>query len=376
MHKRIYWVVGLSIAVLVATFGFYGFKSYKIHWYITHYQPPAISVSTDKVKAKTWKPFLSAVGSLKASRGVEVNAQVNGQVMSIHFHSGQNVKKGDLLLQQDNLIDQQALQRDQAQLHLNKLDYERKQKLLTNNAVARSIVDASRAAYFKSVAAVASDEVMLNKKQIRAPFSGKLGIRQVDVGEFLTAGKGIVTLQALHPMFVDFSLPEKYLAELHRGQVVDVSVDAYPDEVFKGTIAALNSKIDVGTRSIDVRALVPNEKERLYPGLFANVRVILPKQQNVLTIPQTAVTYSLYGDSVYVVQRQDQDKKSSSKHEAKKSSKHTLIAVQKFVKVGERRGTVVAIKSGLKAGEEVITSGQLKLHPNARVEINNTVQLQ
>ncbi len=365
MHKRIYWFVGFFIFVLVATFVFYGVKRYMVSWYMSHYQEPPVYVSTTKVVQKVWHPYLSAVGSLKAFKGVDVNAEVSGQVLSIHFQSGDRVKKGDLLVQLDDQVDKQSLERDKAKLRLDKLDYGRKQKLLAQNAVSRSAVDAARAAYLQSHAAVASDQVMLSKKQIRAPFDGKIGIRQVDVGQYLTPGTGVVSLQALNPMFADFSLPEQFLSKLYKGQIIRITVDAYPGKQFYGKIMALNAKIDVGTRSIDVRALVPNENEQLYPGLFADVKVILPEKANVITLPQTAVTYSLYGDSVYVVEKKGKDKQ----------GKPLSVAVQKYIKVGERRENVIAVTSGLKVGETVITSGQLKLHPNSRVTVNNAIKL-
>lgn len=365
MKKRIYWVVGFFIFLLLATFIFYGVKMLMVRWYMAHFEEPPITISTTKVRAETWHPFISAVGSLKASSGVDVNPQVSGQVLSIHFQSGENVRQGDLLVQLDDAVDEQALQRDKAALRMNKLDYQRKQELLQQKAVSRSAVDAAQAAYLQSLAAVKSDEVMLSKKQIRAPFSGKIGIRQVDVGQYVTSGTAIVTLQALQPLFVDFSVPEQYLSKVYKDQTVEVTVDAFPKQTFTGKVEALNAVIDIGTRSLDVRAMIPNEKEKLYPGLFANIKVILPEKEKVLTLPQTAIAYSLYGDSVYVVENKGKDKKGEPK----------LIAVQKYVKVGERRGAVVSIVEGLKNGDTVVTSGQLKLQPNARVLVNNSVKL-
>lgn len=365
MGKRIYWVVGFFIFLLLATFIFYGVKVFLVRWYMAHFQEPPITISTTTARAQTWHPFIAAVGSLKASSGVEVNPQVSGQILSIHFHSGDHVKQGDLLVQLDDEVDRQALQRDQAGLRMNKLDYERKQELLIQKAVSKSAVDAAQAAYLQSLASVESDKVMLSKKQIRAPFSGKIGIRQVDVGQYVTSGTAIVTLQALNELFVDFSVPEQFLSKLHTGQPVEIKVDAFKGQVFQGKIEALNAVIDVGTRSLDVRAMIPNEKEILYPGLFADVKVILPEEEQVLTIPQTAINYSLYGDSVYVVQEKGKDK----------NGKPILIAVQKYIKVGERRGAVASITQGLKAGEIVVTSGQLKLQPNAHVLVNNSVTL-
>lgn len=365
MKKRVYWIVGFFLFLLAGTFIFYGVKMAMVRWYMAHYQAPPITISTTKVRTQTWHPFLSAVGSLKASKGVEVSSEVSGQILSIPFRSGVHVDKGDLLVQVDDQVDQQNLQRDLAALRVNKLDFERKQKLWKEKAVARSAVDQAQAAYLQSQAAVTSDKVMLAKKKIRAPFAGKVGIRQVDIGQYLTPGATIVTLQALKPLFVDFSLPEQDLPKLYKGQAVTMTVDAFPGKIFTGKIIALNSKIDVGTRSLDVRAMIPNEDERLYPGLFANIKVILPEQQSVLTVPQTAIAYSLYGDSVYVVRPKGKDKK----------GKPILIADQRYVTVSDRRGSEAAIAQGVKDGETVITSGQIKLQPNARVMVNNSIKL-
>lgn len=365
MQFRIKWVVGFFLFIFIATFIFYGIKIFMMRWYMSHYVEPPVYVSATKATLTTWNPELTAVGSLKASNGVDVNAEVSGQILSIDFQSGDHVKQGDLLVQLNDAVDQQTLQRDEAKLRFDQVDYERKELLLKENAVARSAVDAAKAAFLQSQAAVASDKVMIEQKKIRAPFSGKIGIRQVNVGQYITTGTAIVTLQALHPLFVDFSLPEQDLPNLYNGQAITVKVDAYPNQIFTGKITAINSAIDVNTRSIAVRATIPNEKEMLYPGLFADVSVMLPQQHNLIIVPQSAVTYSLYGDSIYVIESKTNNTK----------EKPVLIAVQKYVKVGERRGNDVAISEGIKVGDEVVTSGQIKLHPHSVVVVNNAVQL-
>ncbi|MDP1573936.1 MAG: efflux RND transporter periplasmic adaptor subunit [Coxiellaceae bacterium] len=324
-----------------------------------NYKEPDVTVSAEKATSQTWHPFLTAAGSLKASNGVDVNAQVSGQITAIEFKSGQHVKQGDLLVQLDDSVDQQTLLRDQAALLFNKVDYERKQSLLKQRAVAQSAVDAAKAAYLQADAAVQSDQVLIAQKKIKAPFTGKIGIRQVNVGQYITSSTAIVTLQALDPLLVDFSLPEQDFPKISKDQDITIRVDAYPTQTFAGKIVAVNSAVDVNTRSIAVRATIPNPKEVLFPGLFANVAVILPVVNNVITVPQTAVTYSMYGDSVYVVENKGKEK----------------IAVQKYVLVGDRRDNVAEITKGIVAGDEVITSGQLKLHPNATVVINNAVNL-
>lgn len=366
MKTRVIWIISFFIFIFAATFIFYGVKMFFIHEYFKNFKEPPVYVATTTAELKTWHPFLSAVGSLKASNGVDVNSEVSGQIVAIDFQSGEYVQQGDLLVQLNDAMDQQALLRDQAKLNLDRVDYERNELLLKQNAVSRSAVDAAKAAYLQSQAAVESDNVMITQKKIRAPFAGKIGIRQVNVGQYITSGTSIVSLQALHPLFVDFSLPEQNLPLLHNNQTITLKVDAYPNREFMGKITAINSKIDVDTRSIAVRATVPNENETLYPGLFADVKVILPQTENVITVPQSAVTYSLYGDSIYVIETRGKDKK----------GKPIFIAAQKYVKVGERRDNVVAILSGIKAGDWVVTSGQIKLvQPDSPVLINNAVSL-
>ena len=365
MKTRLIWIISFFLFLFVATFIFYGIKSYLIYSFMKNYQEPPVYVATTKAVATTWNPFISAVGSLKASNGVDVNSEVSGQILSLNFQSGQNVNQGDLLVQLNDQVDQQSLLRDEATLRFNKVDYSRKETLLKENAVARSAVDAAKAAYLQATAAVACDNVMIAQKKIKAPFAGRIGIRQVNIGQYITTGTSIVSLQALNPLYVDFSLPEQDLSLLKTGQEITVTVDAYPNQLFQGKISAINSMIDVNTRSIALRATILNEKEILYPGLFAKVQVILPKIQNVITLPQSAITYSLYGNSVYIVVTKGRDKKGNPE----------LIAVQKYVKVGDRRDNVVAITEGIKAGDLVVTAGQIKLHPDAVVKINNTVNL-
>ena len=365
LKNRIHWIIAGFITLFIATFLFYGVKLFLLHWFMAHFEEPPVYVSTIKAEQKTWHPHLSAIGTLKASNGVDVNSQVSGQILSIDFQSGEHVKQGDLLVQLNDAVDQQALLRDAAKLRLDQVDYERKELLVKENAVSRSAVDAAKASFLQSQAAVASDNVMIQQKKISAPFAGKIGIRKVNVGQYITTGTAIVTLQALNPLYVDFSLPEQDLPLVHKTQVVKITTDAYPHQIFEGAISAINSTVDINTRSIAVRATVPNPDEKLFPGLYASVKVILPDEKNVITVPQSAITYSLYGDSVYVVEDKGKDKK----------NKPLLVAVQKYVKVGDRRANIVAVKEGLSIGDEVVTSGQLKLHPNARVLVNNTVEL-
>jgi len=363
-NKKLIVVVTILCVIFGGTLAWYVLKKTLIHHFLANFELPAAAVTTTTVKTETWNPTLRAVGSLKAVNGVEVNSDVSGQVTEIYFKSGQMVNKGDPLVQLDDSVDQQTLNTDIAQLSLNTMNFKRQQKLYKKNATSKSALDAAQANMLESQAAVATAKVMIQKKKIKAPFAGKLGIREVDIGQYITPGQSLVLLQSLDPLYVNFDLPEQNIADLHLGQQIVITTDAIANKTFTGSITAINSAVDVSTRSISVQATIPNEDRALYPGLFADVNVKLSQQFNVITIPQNAVAYSLYGDLVYVI------KKSKDRE-----GKPDLIAVQKFVKVGDRQGTMVSILEGLEVGEQIVTTGQLKLHNGSRVVINNTIQL-
>ncbi len=364
MTKRFSLVILILVVIFGGTFAWYGIRVFFTKRFIASYHQPAIAVSTTTAVKKTWKPRLKAIGTLMAVNGVDVNPEVSGQVVKIYFQSGELVKKGDPLVQLDDLVDQQTLNNHLAKFRLNKVDYGRQFKLYKRNSAAKSDVDKAQAEMLQSQAAVKTAQVMIAKKTIKAPFDGKLGMRQVNIGQYVTAGQALVPLQSFNPLFVDFTLPEQNLRLIHNGQEIKIKTDAYKGEVFEGKITAIGSKVDINTRSISVRATIPNNDTRLYPGLFADVSVKLPQQQDVITVPQTAITYSLYGNSIYVV----------TKRKGKKG-KVELIATQKFVTIGDRRGTVIAVKKGIQAGDLVVTSGQLKLHSGDRIIVNNAVKL-
>ena len=365
MKKRFLLATIILLIIFGLTFAWYIVRVVLTKRFIANYRPPPVAVSTIMATQKTWNPTLKSVGTLLAVQGVDVNSEVPGQIVKIYFKSGQHVKDGNPLVQLDDLVDQQTLQNHLAGLRLDKVNYKRQSRLYRTNATAKSTLDQAQAKMLQSQAQVTTAQVMIQKKKIKAPFNGQLGIRKVNLGQYLSPGETIVTLQALNPLFVDFSLPEQNLRQVHVGQALTITTDAFPGVTFDGKVTAVSSLVDVSTRSLSVRAKIPNADERLYPGLFANVSVILPQQKNVITVPQTAITYSLYGDSLYVV----------TKSKNKKTKKTDLIATQKFVTLGERKGIVVAVKKGIKPGDVVVTSGQLKLQTGDRVIINNSIKL-
>lgn len=366
MAKRLIFIIIVLVIIFGGTFGFDIVRRYFMRQYFSHFQPPPVTVSITRASAETWHPTLNSVGTLQAVNGVDINSRVSGQVVAIYFQSGQTVKKNQQLIQLDDAIDQQTLKNDMATLQLAKLTYQRRLQVFEKTrGAAKSDVDEAKAKLLQAEASVATAQLNIYYKNIKAPFAGKIGIRKVNIGQYVTAGQSLVTLQSLNPLYVDFSLPEQDLDRVYTDQPIQITVDTYPNEVFKGKVTAINSKVDIETRSILIRATIPNKDQKLYPGVYANVTVILPEKKNVITVPQTAVTYSLYGDSVYVVSKKGKDKK----------GKPILIAQQRFITVGPRKGTVVSVLKGIQPGENIVTSGQIKLRSGSRVTINNTLNV-
>lgn len=366
IKKPLIIVVILLLVIFGGIFGFGAVRSYFMGQFFAHFALPPATISTAKVKAETWKPSISAVGSLAAINGVQVTTQQAGMVEQINFQSGQLVKKGESLIQLDDSEDLQDLKNFRAQLKLANITFERQKKLYKYGAVATSGLDQAKAGLEQAEAQANKTQIIIDKKNIKAPFAGKAGILLVNLGQYINVGTPVVSLQALDPLYVNFSLPEQNLSKLYVGQPVAFTIEAHGNKVFEGKITAINSEVNSQTRNVLIQATVANPKLELYPGMFANVQVKLPQQQNVIVVPQTAITYNLYGDSVYVVEQNGTDKK---------TGKPILKAVTKYVTVGEKFDDSVIILKGLNAGEEVVTSGQLKLHNGSEVVINNSVEL-
>lgn len=364
MVKRLTTVTILLIIIFGGTFAWYVFRVILTKQYFTTHQEPAVTVSTTLAKKEDWHPKLKSVGTLQAINGVEVNSEVTGHVTKIYFKSGQFVKKGEPLVQLDDSVDIQTLNNNLAALRLDTVNYQRQVALYKTNATSKADLDAARAKMLQSKSQVVSARVMIEKKNVKAPFDGKLGIRQIDLGQYVTSGQSMVLLQSLNPLFMNFNLPEQNLTDITNGQPVQITIDSQKGKIFDGKITAINSAVDTTTRTISVQATFQNNKDELYPGLFADVDVIMPQQIGVITVPQTSINYSLYGDSIYVLTKGKD-----------KFGKPALIANQKFIQVGERRGTVIAVTKGINMGDQIVTSGQLKLHPGSRVTINNAIKV-
>ena len=363
MKKRIFLTI-LALLVLVGLIA--GIKVLQIRRMIAQgaqSAPPPERVTTAEVKAQTWESLLTAVGSLEAVQGVTVAAELPGKVVQIAFEPGRQVRQGELLLQQDTSTEKAELPGAEAAVALAKSNLKRADQLLADKFISRSEHDASVAAYRQALAQADSIRAAIGKKTIRAPFAGHLGIRLVNLGQILKEGDGIVSLQSLNPIFVNFLLPQQQLSLIKPGLPVRVSTDALPGEALQGKITALNPEVDPATRNIRIQATLANPREHLRPGMFANVAVILPEREKVLAIPATAVLYAPYSDSVFVVEEKKDEK----------SGKTGKILRQQFVRLGEKHGDFIAVVSGLKAGETVVSTGAFKLRNGQAVVVDNTL---
>ena len=329
-------------------------KFYQIQESMSGFQPPPSVVAVTDVKQDEWRSALTAVGSLVAVSGVAVTNEIAGIVKTIHFNSGQSVKEGQLLVGLDSVTDQAELNGLLATQRLAQVQFERSQKLITGKFVSKSDYDQNQALLDEARAAVLTKRTVIEKKFIRAPFSGNLGIRQINIGQFLNPGSNIVELQQLTPIYIDFQLPERYLGNLADEQQVNVSVQAYPDRVFKGRVSAISPLIDQNTRSIQIRATLPNSDRLLYPGMFAQVQVVSDQSRTVLTLPDTAISYNPYGDFVFIVE----------------SGAQGLTVQSRQVETGETRKGRVEIVKGLNHGERVVSAGQVKLRNGMPVVID------
>lgn len=361
--------MSIFIIVLVLVFGgliaFNLFRAYMIAQFEKNFTPPPVTISTSLAKEIDYQPRLTSVGSVTAINGVTISPELAGVVEKINFNSGDMAQAGQSLVEMDTDLDEQDLKNNQAKLNLDQLDFQRKKRLYQTGAISVSDYDLALSNLQQTQAMVAKDQVTIAKKDIKAPFAGKLGIRRVNLGQYLNPGDAIVTLQQMDPLYVNFELPQQNFPLLHIGEKVMLNVDLYPDQQFEGQVTAINSQVTQQTRNIEVQATIPNPEAKLYPGVFANVTVFLPGSQKVVVVPNTAIAYSLYGDLVYVISPTGKTDKDKALYQAKSVA----------VKTGDVIGNDVVINSGIKAGDVVANSGQLKLENDAKVYVNNEVQL-
>ena len=325
-------------------------------------QPPT-TVTSAKVQKGNWAPTLTAVGSITPVQGATISAELPGMVSEIGFESGRPVKKGDLLVKLDSSAEQAQLRSAQADAELSKADFDRARDLSQRKVISKSEFDAAASKYSQAKAAVDNMQSVINKKEIRAPFDGIAGIREVNPGQMVPAGQKLVTLQALDKVFVDFNLPQQDLAKVQVGLPVKMTTDAIEGREFDGTLSAINSAIDPATRSVSLQATIDNADHALRAGMFARVAVLLPETKPTLFIPTTAVAYAPFGNSVYIIE--------SKKDE--KTGKASLVTRQQFIRTGEARGDFVAVTEGLKEGDEVVSTGVFKMRNGMDVAVNNNL---
>ncbi|AMK29601.1 putative RND efflux membrane fusion protein [Pseudomonas putida] len=366
LRRRMLIMLAVVLLIVLILGGTKAFSIYKQVQMFSQPRPP-VSVAAAQAELRQWQERLPAVGSLKAYQGVELSLEVAGTVKSLHFESGQQVKAGQLLLQLDSDQETALLGTAQADLGLAKVDFGRGSQLVGDSAISRGEFDRLTAQYRRNQAVVEQLKASLAKKSISAPFSGTIGIRQVDVGAYLASGTVIATLQDLSSLYVDFNVPEQALPHLSLGQRVLAQVAAYPDQTFSASLSAINPKVEESTRNLLVRATLANPEGKLLPGMFASLQVLLPDPQPLVVVPENAITYTLYGNSVY---RVSEKKGEDGQPQRDANGQPKLIAEQLTVQTGERREGWVVVLKGLQAGDQVVTAGQLKLSPGAAIRIS------
>lgn len=368
MLKRMLIMLTATGIVFGGVFGFQIFKAHMIQQVMAARKSPPQTVAATTATTDEWRQHIQAVGDIQAINGASLSAEVPGTVTAVHFKSGDDVQEGALLIELTSAVDAAHLDALKATAQLAKLTYDRDLSLQRRQslAVSQVTVDTDEANLKNANALVAQQQATLNYKFIRAPFAGRLGIVQVSVGQYLAPGTPIVSLQQLDPIHVDFYLPQQSLANIKPGLTVTARTDAFPNHTFTGKITALDSLVDTATRNLKVRATFPNPDRLLLPGMFATVDIDLGEPQRYVTLPKTAIFYNSFGDIVFVVEKQQAQ--GAPEGETK------LVAKQVFVTTGQSRGGQVAIVKGVKEGDMVVTTGQVKLRNGVPVEIDNSVQ--
>ncbi len=359
MKTRTKLWIGVALGLVAVVAVLVGVKGAQIGSMIQagkSFVPPPEAVTTAKVEAASWRPQQEASGTLVAFRGVTVGTELPGAIREVSFDSGTYVRKGQVLVKLDTSTEEAQLASAKADENLARLNYERAVEVRKGGANTPADLDAAEARYKQAQAAVRTLQATIDKKSIRAPFDGRIAIRQVELGQVLGAGAPVASLQSVTPIYVEFALPQQALARVKVGQAVHVHTDTFPGVEWTGKVSTINTEVDVATRNVRMRATVPNDDGRLRPGMFASVEVLGQESVPVLLIPATGVLFAPYGDSVFVV-------------DAKKGAdgKDALVVQQRFVRLGERRGDLVAVESGLKAGETIVSTGAFKLRSGASV---------
>jgi membrane fusion protein, multidrug efflux system len=363
MAKRMVLML-LVMALVVASLGFVKFRQFQaMAAMYAAMQPPPDAVTTTVTAREEWPTTLSAIGTVAAVQGVLVSADLPGVVERIAFESGKTVRKGDVLVELDTRQEQAQLAGAEAQVQLTRLNFERMQGLVEQDAVSRAEYDAAAAAHTQAEARLREIHATIARKTIRAPFSGVLGIRQVNLGQYLNGGDAVVSLQSLNPIYVNFAVPQHEAAQIRAGRDVRVSADDLGGTTFTGRVSAIDSVVDQATRNVQVQATFSNPGGRLRPGMFVQAQVALGASRPVIALPASAISYAPYGDSVFVVTDMTDDE-----------GREYRGVRQQVVTIGPARGDLVAVLSGLEPGQEVVTSGVFKLRNGVPVQVNNSVQ--
>jgi len=390
MVKR-FLITAVIVGLFLGGVGYFNlvFKPKMIGEFMAKMVPPTATVTAEPAKTESWVDRVRAIGTLVAIEGVDVAPQVAGLVTGYFFDSGADVEKGAKLVQLDTSVEEADLADRKATLHQADIDFARQSKLVKQADVSQATLDATIAKRDSAAAAVQRIEAIIAQKTITAPFAGRLGLRHMEKGQYMLAGQAMVWLQALDPIWVDFPVSESSISMFSKGSAVELAADAYPGRVFKGEVEAFDAKLGQDTRMLMVRARVPNPDRTLMPGMFANVAVLSGGAKELVTVPRTAVTYGLYGDSVWVVKQGAAEPAAKPAPSAGAEPVASAVAAdaaptgaipaepkltveRRFVRVGPTEGDRVAILEGVKAGDEVVTSGQLKLQPGATIKVDNS----
>jgi membrane fusion protein (multidrug efflux system) len=353
-------MLGIVGAVFAGLVWFVNFRAGMIKTVLASLADPPQTVSTTTAALSDWQPKLTAVGTFRAVNGADLSLQVSGIVDAIRFESGKDVAAGEVLLDLHKEDDVAKLQSLQATADGYAITLKRNHDQLKINAVSQATVDADVVNQRNALALVAQQQALVDQKTLKAPFAGRLGVRSVDVGQYLTAGTTIVTLQALDRLYVDFMLPQQAIDQVKAGQSVSARVDAYPKRIFKGEVQAVNSKVDQTSRNLQVRAIFDNAERKLLPGMYVLIDIAVDKPERYVTLPQTAIVYNPYGNSVFLAVKGD-------------AGKDGLVARQAFVKTGATRGDQVAVLSGMEQGATVVTAGQIKLRNGTSLKVDNSI---
>jgi membrane fusion protein (multidrug efflux system) len=382
MIKR-FIIAAVIIGLFLAGVGWFNliFKPKMIADFVSKMAPPAATVTAEPAKLENWTDRVHSVGTLLAIEGVEVAPEVGGIVSDYYFDSGQDVKKGEKLVQLDISVEEADLKNNKALLKEAELNLERQSSLVKRQVTSQATLDSALAKRDSAQAKVQRTEALIAQKTITAPFAGQLGLRRVEKGQYVSSGQALVWLQALDPIWVDFPVPEGEMANFKVGAQIELTVDTYDGQVFEGDVEAFDARLNQDSRTLMVRGRLKNPDRKLLPGMFAQVAVLAGSPKELVTVPRTAVTYTLYGDSVWVVKEGSAepagmpsasvDAGAAVAADAPPPQEPTLTVERRFVHVGPAEQGRVAILDGVKAGEQVVTSGQLKLHPGATVKIDN-----